>query len=122
MTDTTDSTVAALAAFTATYGTEEVELAEWELPYLVYFVALETGERFVARCDNRDLRKAEETLGGTEKARGAAMMFSTATAWAALRRTGQTGLSWPAFSAVCVAVAAQERSETVDPTSTGGAP
>ncbi len=118
MTDTAD----ALAAFNAEYGTEEIELARWELPYLVYFVALDTGERFIARCDNRDLRKAEETLGGTEKAQAAALTFSTATAWAGLRRTGQINLSWQAFVASCVGLEGQSRPETVDPTGTGGAP
>ena len=108
-------------ALLAEYGEPVVELEEWELPWFDAKVALDDGRRFLVHGDQRDQRRALETLGIGTPDQGTAIVYATCVAWAYLSRKGRVAMDWPAFEDACAFVQMQEP-KAVDPTGTGGAP
>jgi hypothetical protein len=115
------SNIEAIDALLAEYGEPTVELEDWELPWFDAKVALDDGRRFLVHADQRDQRRALQTLGIDAPSEGTALAYATCVSWAFLTRKARVAMDWHTFEDACAFVAMQAPAP-VDPTGTGGAP
>lgn len=106
----------------AEYGTPEVELDDWDLPWFDTRVALEDGRRFKVHADQRDQRAALEAMGIDQPTQANALAYATAVSWAYLTRKGRIADTWAAFDAACAFIEMADTPAPVDPTGKAGAP